>query len=101
MVEGDSLQPTPNHVLVTNGHGHDVTVFAVSGDARIRIGRVPAGSQLRFPLPEGLEGSPMRLSTDCLVADEGHDSRLFTWAHGDAVELSIDRNLTTSDVRVR
>ena len=97
----DSAALQPGYLAVANEHGHDVTVFAVLPDTRVRIGRVQATSTRTLVLPQRLEGHSLRFSTRCLADDASDVSRNITWTRGQMIELSIGPDLDRSTVTVR
>lgn len=89
-------------VEVTNNNWLDMTVHAVSGGTRVRLGTVTTGTRQRFDLPRilNVRSTELRLSADPVGSTRTYHSRPILVEPGSRVQWSLENHLALSSFSV-
>ncbi|MBW3534699.1 MAG: hypothetical protein KY453_05700 [Gemmatimonadetes bacterium] len=89
-------------VEVTNNNWMDMTVHAVRGGTRVRLGTVTTGSSQRFDLPRSLNAraGDLHLVADPIGSQRMHQSRPIMVEPGGLVRWSLENHLALSSFSV-
>ncbi|MEX2582885.1 MAG: hypothetical protein WD766_06415 [Gemmatimonadota bacterium] len=90
-------------VAVTNNNWLDMTVYAVSGGRRVRLGMVNTMATERFTLPLSLVSgaSSMHLVANPIGANGTYTTEAVSVWPGETVELTIQNQIGTSAVTIQ
>ena len=93
----------PVTVRVTNNHWSNMTVYAVRGTARFRLGMVTSMATEVFRLPASVAGAAggVRLLADPIGGSEQFLAPAVFVARGEEVKLDLQNHLQISSVSVR
>lgn len=93
----------PIVLAADNRNASPVTIYAVRGTIRQRIGSVAGGSQAELLIPSSLtnDRAGVMVQVVPLAGSERYLSELLTPAKGDRVALTIQPRLSTSSVAIR
>lgn len=96
---GEGAPPT---VRVTNNNWSTMTVYAVRGTSRFRLGMVTSMGQEVFRLPASLlsPAGGLRLLADAFGGDETFLTEAITVSEGERVELDLQNHLAVSSVSI-
>lgn len=92
----------PIEVEVTNNNWMDMTVYAMRGSARFRLGTVTTGETRRFDLPRvmNVNAGEMRLMADPVGSQREYQSQPVIVEPGTRVRWSLENHLALSSFSV-
>ena len=98
----DEFAPTSVAIEVANHNWMDVTVYAVSGGVRSRLGQVSTGMSQVFRMPRTVntQTSDFRLEADPVGAGEVYTSHAIQATPGTRIIWSLENELALSSFRI-
>ena len=90
-------------VEVTNNNWMDMTVYAMRGSMRVRLGTVTTGSVERFDLPRSVnvQSGELRLVADPIGSQREYSSHPIVVEPGARITWSLENHLALSSFSVR